>query len=131
MTEPYAALVAIGIAPDDARRIADADLPDLETAIVAVARKFHQVQRALDALENGIATFRRKADERSVLTAMIIAAQHDQTPHDTVRHVVQRDEKIRDSLSALTAVIEHSHELTTLLLEHGDAFHEFLDSLRP
>jgi hypothetical protein len=36
---------------------------------------------------------------------------------------------MRDAVSALTAVIERSNDLTTLLLEHGDAFHEFLDSL--
>ena len=60
----------------------------------------------------------------------MIAAQGGRT-HDTVRrpHVAQRDKKMRDAVSALTAVIERSNDLTTLLLEHGDAFHEFLDSL--
>jgi hypothetical protein len=43
-------LVAIGIAPDDATRIANADQPDLKAAIVSVARKFRELQRALDAL---------------------------------------------------------------------------------
>jgi hypothetical protein len=132
MTEPtnlYAALVAIGIAPDDATRIANAGRPDLEAALVTAARKFRQVQRALDALEDGIATFRRKIEKRPVRTA-VIAAQGGRT-HDTVRrpHVAQRDKKMRDAVSALIAVIERSNDLTTLLLEHGDAFHEFLDSL--
>jgi KaiC/GvpD/RAD55 family RecA-like ATPase len=132
MTEPtnlYAALVAIGVAPDDAKRIANAGQPDLEAAIVAAARKFRQVQRALDALEDGIATFRRKIEERPVRTA-VIAAQGGQT-HDTMRrhHIAQRNKKMRDAVSALNAVIERSNDLTTLLLEHGDAFHEFLDSL--
>jgi hypothetical protein len=60
----------------------------------------------------------------------VIAAQGGRT-HDTVRrpHVAQRDKKMRDAVSALTAVIERSNDLTTLLLERGDAFHEFLDSL--
>jgi hypothetical protein len=132
MTQPtnlYAALVAIGIAPDDATRIANARRPDLEAVIVAVAHKFRQVQRALDALEDGIATFRRKTEERPVRTA-VIAVQGGQT-HDTVRrhHVAQMDKKMLDAVSALTAVIERSNDLTTLLLEHCDAFHEFLDSL--
>jgi hypothetical protein len=47
------------------------------------------------------------------------------------RHVAQRDKRMLNAVSALTTVIEHSNELTTLLLKHGDAFHEFLDSLRP
>jgi hypothetical protein len=127
MTEPtnlYAALVAIGIAPDDATRIADADRPDLEAAIVSAARKFSQVQRALDALEDGIETFRRKTERRVRTT--VIAAQGGQT-HDTA----QRDKKMRNAISALNVVIERSNELTTLLQEHGNAFHEFIDSLRP
>jgi hypothetical protein len=138
MNEPtnlYAALVAIGIAPDDATRIANADRPDLEAAIVAAARKLRQVQRALDALEDGIATFRRKIEERPVRKTAVIAAQGGQTQYTVRRHHVaqgdkkQRDKKMRDAVSALTAVIERSNDLTTLLLEHGEAFHEFLDTL--
>jgi hypothetical protein len=131
MTEPtdiYAALVEIGIVPDDATRIANVDRPDLEAAIIAVARKFHQVQRALDALEDGIATFRHKTDKRSIRTA-VIAAQGGQT-HDTVRrHRVAQTDAGQKTISALTAVLERSNKLTTLPQKHGDAFREFLDSL--
>jgi hypothetical protein len=53
--------------------------------------------------------------------------------HDTVRrHQVAQTEagqRMLDAVSALTAVMERSNELTTLFLEHGDAFREFLDSL--
>jgi hypothetical protein len=82
------------------------------------------VQRALDALEDGIAIFRRTIKERPVRTPVIAA-------YDTARrhHVAQRDKKMRDAISALNAVIVRSNDLTTLLLEHGDAFHEFLDTL--
>ena len=47
----------------------------------------------------------------------------------------QRDAQARagqtmiDAVAALTAAMERSNELTTLFLEHGDAFREFMDSL--
>jgi hypothetical protein len=50
----YIALINIGISEEEASRLA-AVKPDLEGAIVAVARKFREVQRALDHLEDGIA----------------------------------------------------------------------------
>jgi hypothetical protein len=51
----YIALIDIGIDSAEAARLANPDKPDLESAIVAVARKFREIQRALDNLEDGIA----------------------------------------------------------------------------
>ena len=48
---------------------------------------------------------------------------------------IERDEQVKtgqtmiDAVAALTAAMERSNELTTLFLEHGDAFREFMDSL--
>ena len=48
---------------------------------------------------------------------------------------IERDEQVKtgqtmiDAVAALTATMERSNELTTLFLEHGDAFREFMDSL--
>jgi hypothetical protein len=51
----YVALFDIGIDSAEAASLADADKPDLEGALVALARKFREIQRALDNLEYGIA----------------------------------------------------------------------------
>lgn len=50
----YIALLNIGISEDEATKLAAPDA-DLEGAIIAVARKFREIQRALDRLEDGIA----------------------------------------------------------------------------
>jgi hypothetical protein len=45
-------LVNAGIGEDEAARLANADKPDLEGALVATLGKLAQVLRALDALED-------------------------------------------------------------------------------
>ena len=48
---------------------------------------------------------------------------------------IERDEQVKtgqtmiDAVAALTAAMERSNELTTLFLEHGDAFREFMESM--
>jgi hypothetical protein len=48
----YIALVNAGIGEDEAARLANADKPDLEGALVATLGKLAQVLRALDGLED-------------------------------------------------------------------------------
>lgn len=48
----YIALVNAGIGEHEAARLANADKPDLEGALVATLGKLAQVQRALDGLED-------------------------------------------------------------------------------
>ena len=52
----YIALVNCGVDEDAAAMLADADRPDLEGALIAVARKLCEIQRALDKLEDGAAS---------------------------------------------------------------------------
>ena len=69
-------------------------------------------------------------EQRAIIARMgDVSARYHAT---VVRH---RDAQLRagqtmiDAVAALTAVMERSNELTTLFLEHGDAFREFLDTL--
>jgi len=69
-------------------------------------------------------------EQRAIIARMgDISARY----HETVRrHQVaqlETGQKMLDAVSALTAAIDRSNELTTLFLQHGDAFREFLDTL--